>query len=108
MTLDDKILDELYALAVYSPNKEVCGVVDTAGFIHQVTNDAKGNDCFLFNKLEYLRLLVSLHKSDRAVFCIFHTHTSNSSTPSKADEDFAKRSKFPSLIVTKYEHRWVT
>ena len=106
--ISDSITDRLFALSRENKDKEVCGLITIGGDIHTIENVAmeKGT-CFLFHKLKYLQLVSTLMKANKDIFCIFHTHPSNISTPSQADREYAARSQYPSLIVTDYELRWV-
>lgn len=107
MTIADTVT-KLMLFAKLNPDKEVCGLLDTEGDIYPVDNEAKEpQNCFVFNKRQYIQTLRDIKEREREVLCVYHTHPSGDATPSKADVEFAHRCQFPSLVVTHQEYRWV-
>jgi len=98
----------LQQLAAGSPNKEICGVVDTNGVVYPITNVAKvPGACFVFSKREYFTLIKELQVSGLKLAFVYHSHPSGNPTPSEADMSFTKRSGIPQVIVTSTDFKVV-
>ncbi|WP_173200371.1 Mov34/MPN/PAD-1 family protein [Geobacter sp. SVR] len=106
--LSEDVLNQLKRIAQQSPKFEACGLVDDQNRVHPVKNaSSTPAQNFVFDKREYFTFLRRLHEEGAKIVCVYHTHPSGSTLPSKADKEFASRFPHPSLIVTKDSHRWV-
>ena len=94
-------------MARKSPNREICGVIDSTGGIHPITNVASADGDFVFDKREYFSLLNALSKEGKEVKAIYHSHPFTPPLPSPADLACQKNIKKDFLIVSFDTHTWV-
>jgi len=75
--------EEAVALALASPNREVCGLV-IEGVWHPITNLAKGGNVFIMDMEEVVRVL----QANPGNFSgLWHSHPDGDPDPSGADWD---------------------
>lgn len=97
----DTIISKLQQLVKQSPQKEICGIIDTNFNVYPITNVAKNaTTCFIFSKREYFTLMKKFKEEGNKVLFIYHSHPSGYVVPSKADLDYTKRSGIPQIIIS--------
>lgn len=99
--------EELIHIAAQSTHKEVCGVIDTSGIIHKITNVSSFANSFIFDKIEYKRILTNIAESGGTVYAVYHSHLSGPPELSQADITMMRRLKVHFVIISGKEVRCI-
>lgn len=86
--------------------REICGLITDDFQIHFVKNVAARKDDFVFDRVEYFKLMNRLRKEGRGVKCIFHSHVDGPPVPSEEDLRCFRRFAFDMLIVTASDYSY--
>jgi len=87
--------EEAIAVALASPNREVCGLVIGDEWV-QITNLAKGNDVFIMDMGEVVEAMVA--RGNR-LDGLWHSHPDGDPDPSPADEHHHPAGKMMYIIT---------
>lgn len=90
-------------LAKRSPNREICGAIDSDGKVIPLRNTSKTPDTFVFHKGDWFSLL----NSGVRIQCLYHSHIAGTPDPSPLDLESQKKHKFDLLIVTSDDWRYI-
>lgn len=101
-----EILCYLYKLAQYSPNKEICGLVDSEGNIYPITNVSKIPSDFVLSRQGYGEALKAIKDKNCTVEFVYHSHLNGDPTPSKNDLVSLNLCKHDYLIVANNKYTY--
>lgn len=100
MRLSPETKTVLIRLAAECSDREVCGLLDSAGEAYPIRNVSGRAGCaFVFHKADYYLALDHIARRGRDVAAIYHSHPGNDTQPSAEDLATAVRFDLPMVIV---------
>jgi proteasome lid subunit RPN8/RPN11 len=100
-------LKEIQILAAKSPQREVCGLIDSTGRVYPILNTALQNNHFQMSKQEYGLAVNTIKAAGNSITCVYHSHINGDATPSAADRLSQQALKIPYLIIAGTTAFWL-
>ena len=101
------IPEELISIAAKSPHKEICGLIDSAGTVHPVTNVSSFANSFVMAKVEYRTITTKVKEAGDTVFAIYHSHISGPPELSPADKLMMDRLQVSFIVISNSKVRCI-
>jgi proteasome lid subunit RPN8/RPN11 len=100
-------LKEIQTRASQSPNREVCGLIDSTGRVYPLRNTALQDHHFQMSKQEYGLAVNTIKAAGNSITCVYHSHINGDATPSAADRLSQQALKIPYLIIAGTTAFWL-
>lgn len=101
-----EIINHIQQLAAASPQREICGVVDSTGVVHPIPNVSTVPTDFVFSRPGYGKVLKYLQAEGRTITCVYHSHLNGDPTPSAHDCRSMRACGLDYLIVAGTNHSY--
>ena len=82
-----------------SPNREICGVVDTQDNVYPIINVSTVPSDFVLSRSGYGRALRTIKGLGQVIKCVYHSHLNGDAAPSIHDLASSAASHYDYLIV---------
>lgn len=104
--LSDYTIEYIKLIATRSPNREICGLIDSEEAVYPIVNVSTIPSDFIFSKAMYGRVLREIKTLNREVKCVYHSHLNNDPTPTANDINSMHACKLDYLIVANNTHTY--